>query len=504
MGDKQESLAELKDILARVRDLESAAAVLEWDQETFMPPQAVESRAHQIGTVRQLAHEMFVGDRVGELLDVMADEASLGDDQAAALVRVTRRDYARATCLPPTLVSRLARASAMAKEAWKEARETDRFETFAPHLAEIVELNIEKAESLGYTGSIYDPLLDEFEPEMTMSEISDLFSDLRSQLVPVVDAISNAPDIEDNILRRHFSRHAQWDFGIAVIRDFGYDFGRGRQDVSAHPFTTTFSIDDVRLTTRIEENFFPSGFFGTLHEAGHGLYEQGIHPSLARTPLASGTSLGMHESQSRLWENLVGRSRSFWRHYFPALRARFPEALGDVSEDQFYRAINRVAPSPIRVEADEVTYNLHIMLRFEIEVELLTGKLDVKDVPDAWNDKMNDYLGIRPSSDAVGALQDIHWSLGAFGYFPTYTLGNLMSAQLFDQMSIDLPNLTDDIERGAFGGLLDWLRENVHRHGRSLSASHILQEVCGTGLSAEPWLEYVRRKFGELYGPLPR
>ncbi len=503
MAGTQARLEELKDILGRVRDLESTAAVLEWDQETYMPPQAVESRANQIGTVRQLAHEMFVDQRVGDLLDALTDEISPEDTPNDSLVRVAKRDYDRATCLPPTLVSRLARASAIAKEAWKKAREADRFETFAPHLRTIVDLNVEKAEAIGYTGSIYDPLLDEFEPEMTTSQISALFDDLRSRLVPVVEAIAKAPGIDDSILRRRYPRDAQWNFGMAVIRDFGYDFGRGRQDVSAHPFTTTFSIDDVRLTTRLEDDLFSSGFFGTLHEAGHGLYEQGIDPAMERTPLASGTSLGMHESQSRLWENLVGRSRPFWRHYFPSAQALFHDALAGVTEEHFYRAINRVAPSLIRVEADEVTYNLHIMLRFEIEVALLSGELDVDDVPGAWNDRMEEYLGIRPTSDTAGALQDIHWSLGTFGYFPTYTLGNLISAQLFEQMQHELPSLIEDIERGAFGAMLGWLREHVHRHGRSRSASRILQDVCDTGLSAGPWLDYIRRKFGELYGALP-
>jgi carboxypeptidase Taq len=503
MAGTQERLQELKGILGRIRDLESTAAILEWDQETYMPPQAVESRANQIGTVRQLAHEMFVDRRVGDLLDALAEEISHGDGLDSSLVRVTMRDYDRATSLPPTLVSRLARASAMAKEAWKEARETNRFEIFAPHLRTLVELNVEKAESIGYSGSIYDPLLDEFEPEMTSSQISAIFGDLRSQLVPIVEAISEAPGVDDSVLRRHYPRDAQWEFGLRVIREIGYDFRRGRQDVSAHPFTITFSIDDVRLTTRIEEDFFSPGFFGTLHEAGHGLYEQGIDSSMERTPLASGTSLGMHESQSRLWENLVGRSRPFWHHYFPPLQERFHDALADVTEDQFYRAINHVAPSPIRVEADEVTYNLHIMLRFEIEVALLTGDLDVDEVPEAWNERMEEYLGIKPSSDAVGALQDIHWSLGTFGYFPTYTLGNLVSAQLFDQMRRDLPQLTDNVENAAFGDMLDWLRKHVHRHGRSRSAPRILQDACGTGLSADPWLDYIRRKFGELYGPLP-
>ncbi|NNE45894.1 MAG: carboxypeptidase M32 [Rhodothermales bacterium] len=495
-------LSELRTHLARVRDLESAAAVLEWDQETYMPAGSIESRANQIGTLRQMAHDAATSDRVGSLLQTLEEMHDDGDDFTTSLIRIARRDYDRATRLPPTLVSRLARVSAIAKEAWKEARDTDRFDLFSPHLRQIVELNIEKAESLGFTESVYDPLLDEFEPGMTAAEVSTLFLELRAKLVPIVRAIAAAPQVDDSILRRRYPHDAQWRFGESVIRDFGYDFNRGRQDLSAHPFTTTFSINDVRLTTRIEEDFFSPGFFGTLHEAGHGLYEQGIAASLERTPLASGTSLGMHESQSRLWENLVGRSRIFWQHYLPVLQSRFPGLVDDVSVDEFYRAVNQVTASPIRVEADEVTYNLHIMLRFEIEMDLLTGKLDVEEIPDSWNDRMVEYLGLRPANNATGALQDIHWSLGTFGYFPTYTLGNLISVQLFDRLRADVPGVTDDIGRGDFDRLLAWLREHVHRHGRSRSAAQIIQDTCDTELSAEPWLTYIRQKYGEIYGSL--
>ena len=503
MASTNESLEELKDRLGRVHDLESTAAVLEWDQETYMPPGGVEARANQIGTVRQLAHDIFVDNQTGELLDTLSNRAEEIEGVDSALVVVTRRDYERATKLPPTLVSRLSRASAIAKEAWKEARQNDRFGIFAPHLGELVQLNVEKADALGYEESPYDPLLEEFEPGMTTKEVDSLFRDLRTQLVPVVEAIAEAPDINDRPLRRHFPSQTQWDFGLSVIRDIGYNFNKGRQDASAHPFTTTFSINDVRLTTRIDEQFLSPGFFGTLHEAGHGLYEQGIDPLLERTPLAAGTSLGMHESQSRLWENLVGRSRPFWHHYFPRLKSQFSDALDGVTEDEFYRAVNRVSPSLIRVEADEVTYNLHIMLRFELEVELVSGQMDIDQIPAAWNDRMEEYLGIQPSGDADGVLQDIHWSLGTFGYFPTYALGNLISAQLFEQLRRDVPNVDEEISRGAFAPLLDWLRERIHRHGRSLSASEILQDVCGSSLSAGPWRAYIRNKFGELYGPLP-
>ncbi len=467
-----------------------------------MPPGAVKARAEQIATIRQIAHDRLTSDEVGVLIDKISKAGDL-EEIDDALVRIVRRDYDRATRLPATLVARLARTVSIAKESWKRAREEDDFSLFASNLESILDLNREKAEALGYDQSIYDPLLDEFEPDFTTRQVEDLFQHLRSELVPIVRAIAERDEPDTSFLHARFRADDQWDFGVRVIEDFGFDMSRGRQDLSAHPFTTTFDITDVRLTTRISEDFFSPAFFGTLHEAGHGMYEQGIDPKLTRTRLASGTSLGMHESQSRLWENLVGRSRPFWKHYYPLLRKRFGVALGEVSLESFYRAINRVAPTLIRVESDEVTYNLHIMIRFEIETALLEGKLQVRNVPDAWNERMNDYLGVVPSSDSQGALQDIHWSLGTFGYFPTYTLGNLVSVQLFDQATADIGDLRERISQGLFDELLDWLQTNVHRHGRSQSADRILRDVCGEPLSAAPWLAYVRQKFGDIYGPLP-
>jgi carboxypeptidase Taq len=491
-------LDDLKARLARIADLNAAASVLEWDQETYMPDGANEARAHQIATLRELAHEHLTDDALGTLLDRIEREAGItGTD--AALVRIARRDYDKAVKLPAALVAELARVSAQAKETWRRARETNHFPTFAPHLARIVELNREMASAYGYTGCPYDALLDVFEPDMPTATVARVFADLRAALVPLVHAIAECPAPDDTFLSRPFDEAVQWDFGLDVIRAFGYDFIRGRQDRSAHPFTITFSITDVRLTTRVDPRFFNTAFFGTLHEAGHGLYEQGIDLALDRTPLASGTSFGMHESQSRLWENLVGRSRPFWTHYYPQLQQRFPNALGDVPLDGFYRAINKVQPSCIRVEADEVTYNLHIMLRFELENDLLEGRLAVADLPDAWNEKMEAYLGVRPATDADGVLQDIHWSMGTLAYFPTYALGNLMSAQLFDQAGRDLPDLPDQIARGQFADLREWLRRHIHQHGRARTATELLTATTGTGLDARPWLAYIREKYGALY-----
>jgi carboxypeptidase Taq len=490
---------ELKDRLAKISDLNHAAAVLEWDQETYMPEGAAEGRALQIATLREFAHELLCADEIHKAIERLSSEFEDGTVEAD-LVRITKRDFDRATRIPSELVAKMARAAAMSRQAWMRARQTNDFALFSPHLAGILDLSRRQAEALGYTECAYDALLDQYEPDMLTREVSAVFTDLRKQLVPLVRQYSEAPAPDDSFLHRLYPHKAQWEFGLSVIRDFGYDFNTGRQDLSAHPFTTTFSISDVRLTTRVDEHYFNPAFFGTLHEAGHGMYEQGIATELDRTPLADGTSLGIHESQSRLWENLVGRSRVFWSHYFPAARSAFPDALDGVTEQEFYRAINRVAPSPVRVEADEVTYNLHIMVRFELERGLIDGSISVETLPEAWNGRMEEFLGIRPTTNSEGVLQDIHWSLGAIGYFPTYTLGNLMSAQLFDQAELDIDGLEAQIGRGSFGELLSWLRENVHRHGRRRSATRILRDVTGSEISIDPWIQYVKTKYEELYG----
>ena len=493
------SIASFREHLARICDLNHAAAVLEWDQETYMPEGAAESRAHQIATLRRLSHDFLTADETSRYLEALADkEFEPGSDDEAILL-IARRDFDRATRIPSDLVADLARTAALARQAWRNARENDDFALFSPHLEKIIDLNRQKAEALGYKEHIYDALLDEYEPGMKTSEVASVFADLRQQLVPIVKDLTERPQLDDSIIHRHFPHSAQWKFGVDVIRDIGYDFTNGRQDLSTHPFTTTFSISDVRLTTRLDEHFFNPAFFGTLHEAGHGMYEQGVDRSLERTLLAEGTSLGMHESQSRLWENLVGRGRDFWQCYFPKAQEAFPEALGGVNLEEFYRAINRVQNSLIRVEADEVTYNLHIMIRFEIETELMNGSLSVEGLPDAWNDRMEAYLGIRPGNDAEGVLQDIHWSLGAIGYFPTYALGNLMSTQLFNAALRDIPDLREHIRHGSFVQLLGWLRNHVHCFGRKKTASEILLDATGSGLSVESWIQYIQRKYEDIY-----
>ncbi|MFQ5742104.1 MAG: carboxypeptidase M32 [Acidobacteriota bacterium] len=501
----KDQLDELKSRLAGIVDLRAASALMSWDQETYMPPGSIEARAAQLATVGRLAHELFTSDGIADLLAGLADEVTglHYDSDDASLIRVTRREFDKATRIPTELVAAIARESALAQHAWQEARSRSEFKYFRPHLEKLVALNVEKAEALGYEDRLYDPLLDQYEPEMTAAEVERAFSGLEAELVPLVQAIAEAAagsgQQEFPFLYADYGEQEQWDFGVEVMRDFGFDFERGRQDRSAHPFTTSFSINDVRLTTRIQRDFLPSALFGSLHECGHGLYEQGVAARLDRTPLAGGASLSVHESQSRLWENLVGRSRGFWSHYYPHLKARFPGQLGDVDEDCFYRAINQVRPSLIRVEADEVTYNLHIILRFELENALLEGALTVADLPEAWNAKIEHYLGLVPGNDAEGVLQDIHWSMGAFGYFPTYTLGNLISSQLFDRAQQELSGLDQQIASGHFRELLHWLREKVHQHGQKYAAAELLDRIVGQGLAADSWLRHIRRKYSELY-----
>ena len=511
-----DALPPLRERLAEVFDLNRAAAVLEWDQETYLPPGGAEARATQVATLRRLAHERFTDDAVGAWLEAADGETEgLDEDHPdRALVRVTRRDWARATRLPSALVAALAEAKGHALDAWKAARAASDVGRFAPHLQRILDLNREQAERLlpllqeeraaeGMTLSdepLYDALLDAYEPGATTDEIAAVFADLRAHLVPLVEAIADRPPPDDALLRRRYPEAAQWAFGLEVARALGYDLDRGRQDRSAHPFTTAFATTDVRITTRLDEAFFPTAFFGTVHEVGHALYEQGVDPALDRSPLADGTSLGVHESQSRLWENQVARSRAFWTFWLPRAQAHFPEAHAGADAEALYRAVNRVAPSLIRVEADELTYHLHILLRFEIERELVAGRLAVADVPDAWAARMEAFLGLTPPSDADGCLQDIHWALGAIGYFPTYTLGTLMSAQLFEAARRDLGDLDEAFARGEYRPLLDWMRQHVHRWGRVRSARQILQETTGGPLSAAPWLAYAREKFGALYG----
>ena len=498
MDDK---LKQLQTILAEVADLYAAAALLGWDQQTYMPAGAAEGRGYQLGTVESLAHLKFTSQEVGKLLDEMqpyADQLD-PDSNEARLIKVTRREYDKQTKVPPELVAELAQVSAVAHQAWTEARAENNFAMFQPHLEKVVELRRRYADLFAPYDHIYDALLDDFEPGLKTADVKTIFEKLRPQQVALVQAIAAKPQVEAGFLYQPFDEQKQWDFGVRVISSFGYDWKHGRQDRSAHPFTQSIGLEDVRITTRFNPNFLNPGLFGTMHEAGHALYEMGIDPLLRRSPLGSGASLAVHESQSRMWENLVGRSLPFWEYFYPQLQQVFPSQLGNIALQKFYKGINQVEPSYIRVEADEATYNLHIMLRLEIEIALIENSLQVKDLPEAWNTRMEEYLGVTPENDAVGVLQDVHWSGGMIGYFSTYALGNLVSAQLWERINMDLPDLPEQIRKGEFSALLGWLREKIHRHGAKFEPQELIQRVTGSKIDPAAYVRYLKAKYGEIY-----
>jgi carboxypeptidase Taq len=497
-----EALKELKDILGEVADLRAANSVLSWDEQTYMPPGGSPGRAIVLSTLSRLAHERFVSARVGDLLDRVEPEMSGKDPESddACLVRVTRRTYEKDRKVPTSWVAEFSRVTSLAQQEWQKARKEARFDLFRPHLERIVELRRQYADFFAPYDSVYDPVLDDFEPGMKTATVRSIFNTLRPQQVELVRAIAAKGDIvDDRILYKSYDEKKQWEFGMEVAKRFGYDLEHGRQDRSAHPFTTDFWTGDVRITTRLKPKFLSTGMFGTFHEAGHALYGQGIPARFDRTLLFSHLSSTIHESQSRTWENLVGRSHPFWKAFYPRLQEFFPRQLSGVTLDAFYRAVNKVSPSLIRTEADEATYNLHIMLRFELELALMDGSLSVADLPATWNARMQDYLGITPPHDGDGVLQDIHWSFGLFGYFPTYALGNLLSAQLWEAAEKDLPDLGSQIGKGEFSGLLGWLRTHVHQHGGKYEPMDLIERASGKPLGSEAYVRYLRRKFGEIY-----
>lgn len=497
-----EQVEQLKKHLQRYYDLNAAAALLGWDQQVNMPPGGAAARGEQSATLSALSHELFTAEETARRLE--AAEAEVAgmefDADDASLVRVLRRHYDRATKIPTELVAERAKVTALAFEAWRQARAENNVALFEPHLERVIEVTRRIADALGYEEHPYDALLQNFEPGIRTSQVSRLFNDLKAGLTPLLQAITErGKPIDDSFLGRHYDVGRQWDFTLVILRDMGYDFNRGRQDQAPHPFTTNFGRNDVRLTTRLISDRPQSALFSSVHEGGHALYEQGSPERFERTALSGGATMALHESQSRLWENMIGRNKPFWQHYFPILRAFFPEQLADVRLDDFYRAVNVVRPDFIRTEADEVTYNLHIFIRFELEQALLSGALTAREVPEAWNARYQDYLGITPRDDAEGCLQDVHWSSGLIGYFPTYALGNLIAAQLYRRMKADLPGMEEGFARGEFLPPLQWLREHVHRHGSKFTAPELLARELGEEISAEPLLEYIRARYSEIY-----
>jgi len=496
----EKKIEQLKTILSEISDLSYTAALLGWDQQTYMPPGGAEARGNQLALLGRLVHERVTSPELGKLLDELKPyAASLDPDlDDARLVKVTARGYEKAVRVPTKHVVEFSQATTLGQQAWVEARAKSDFSIFRPHLEKIVALRQEYASFFPNFEHPYDALLDDFEPNMKTADVKAIFDGLRPRQVELIKAIASKPQVDDSFLHQPFDEKKQWDFGVEVITKFGYDWNRGRQDKAPHPFTTSFSINDVRVTTRVAPDFLNSMLFGSMHECGHALYGMGAAPELERTGLEGGASLAVHESQSRMWENLVGRSFPFWQYFYPRLQETFPQLAG-VPLEKFYKGINKVQPSLIRVEADEATYNLHIMLRLELEIALIEGKVAAKDMPDLWNAKTQEYLGVTPLSDDKGVLQDIHWSGGAIGYFSTYALGNLVSVQLWEKINQDIPDLVEQIRQGKFETLLGWLREKIHRHGAKFEPQELVQKVTGSKIDPAPYMRYLTKKYSGIY-----
>lgn len=498
----EEKLKELKQRLQEINDLDMIGAVLNWDQSTYMPPGGAPARGRQMALVSRLSQEKFIDPAVGKLLDDLEPYADrLPDDSdEARLIRVTRREYERATKVPPEFLAQFNAHGSESYQVWIKARPENNFAAVRPYLEKTLELSRQYANFFPGYEHIIDPMIDMGDYGMKAASVRAVFADLRAELVPLVQAITAQEPADDRCLKQHFPEADQLAFAVDVIKAFGYDFERGRQDKTHHPFMTKFAFDDVRITTRVKENDLGDGMFSTFHESGHALYELNINRAYEGTPLGGGTSSGVHESSSRMWENIVGRSKPFWSHYYPKLQAVFPEQLKDVPLDTFYRAINKVQPSLIRTDADEVTYNLHVMIRFDLEMDLLEGKLAIKDLPEAWHARYESDLGLRAPSDVNGVLQDVHWYFGLIGgMFQGYTLGNIINGTWYATALESHPEIPADFSAGKFDTLRNWLTENVYQYGSKYTTNELLERVTGRPLNIEPYIRYLKTKYGELY-----
>jgi carboxypeptidase Taq len=502
MTTAEQKLQDLKARLLEVSDLNHINALLGWDQSTYMPRGGAEARGRQSALLAQMAQEKFVDKEIGRLLDDLRphEEGLPYESDDASLIRVTRREYERAIKVPPKFIGALNEHGAWSYQLWSEARPANDFSKVRDGLEKTLELSRQLAEFFPGYEHIADPLIDFADYGMKASSVRALFTELREKLVPIVRAITSQPPVDHSVLHKHYPEADQLSFGEEVVRQLGYDFSRGRIDKTPHPFMTKFSLGDVRITTRIREDDLGDCLFSNMHEAGHAMYEQGIDMSYEGTPLAEGTSAGVHESQSRLWENIVGRSRGFWEFMYPKLQAHFPEQLQDVPLDSFYRAINRVEKSLIRTDADEVTYNLHVMMRFDFELQMLEGTLSIRDLPEAWHERFEHDFGIVPPDDKDGVLQDVHWYAGIIGgAFQGYTLGNILSAQFYEAALKAHPSIPDEMKQGQFGTLHEWLRGNLYRHGSKFTAPEIIERATGSSLTIEPYIKYLKTKYGALY-----
>lgn len=482
----------------KVADLNNASAVLGWDQEVYMPHKGADFRARQLATLASMAHELATGKQMGNLLNDLSSANNLSDTERANVQR-SSEDFEKNSKLPADLVEALSRQTSECFNAWLEARKANDFAIFAPSLSKMVNLKRQQANLYGYEAHPYDALLDEYEKGITVATLDGVFEGIKKELPPMLSKINAARQVDDSFFYRHYPKDNQWDFSIEVLRNMGYDLDAGRQDISEHPFTTSFAPTDVRVTTRVSEENFASLLWSSIHEGGHALYEQGLPTSEYGLPLGAAASLGIHESQSRLWENCVGRSQEYWNHFFPVLKGYFPQQLADITATDFFKACNKVEPSFIRTEADEVTYHFHVLIRYELEKALLEGNLQVDGLPSAWNELYRKYLGITPPDAVRGVIQDVHWSHGMFGYFPTYTLGSFYGVQFFANAKEEIQGLQRQIASGETGQLLAWLRQKVHQHGRRYTSEELCTQITGEGLNFSYFKNYIQEKYAKVY-----
>jgi carboxypeptidase Taq len=489
-----------QDQLRTLADLEGAIAGLSWDKEVIMPSKGHPYRSRQIATLAGMAHELKTDPKLVATIDELYQQrADLSEAEAANVLR-SWEDQRRSLKLDKDFVMRQSQAISQGYEAWLKAREQNDFSLFEPALATLVALKREEAERIGYEEHPYDALLEEYEPGMTCAQLDPIFAGVREHLTPFAAKVRAAESPDDGFLVGSFDWQKQWDFGLQLLREMGYDFEAGRQDTSPHPFTINISPGDVRVTTVVDTQDFQTMTWSCLHEGGHALYEQGLPADDYGLPRSRAASLGIHESQSRLWENHVGRSRDYWQYYYPVLQSIFPDQLQDISLDAFYRAINKVQPGLIRTQADELHYHFHVLIRYELEKGLVEGSLNTSELKEAWNEAYERYLGVEVPDDRQGVLQDIHWAHGSIGYFPTYSLGSFYAAQFYAQAQQEIPDLQENIRKGDSSALLSWLRKKVHQHGRQYLAPELCRRITGEPLSYEPFREYVERKYGTLYG----
>ncbi len=484
--------------MARIADVNYSAAVLQWDQETYLPPNAANFRAGQLSSLSGLIHNLFTGEKTAAILKGLESNGTLTDHQKKNL-ELIKLEFEKQKKYTTEFVEQMSHAVSAAFNAWQLAKKENNFKLYAPHLEKLIGFKKKECELLGYEGHPYNAMLDLHEKKCTVAELDALFADVRKQLVPFVKKIFAAKQVDNAFFYRHYDHNKQWDFGLGLLQQMGFDFKRGRQDISSHPFTTTLSPDDVRVTTRINEKDLSEMIWSCIHEGGHALYEQGLLPEYYGMPLGEAISLGIHESQSRLWENNVGRSLAYWKGNFKHAAQYFPEELKDVTPEAFFKGMNRVEPSLIRTNSDELTYHFHVMIRYEIEKAIFEDKLKVDELPAYWNAKYKEYLNIDVPSDTQGVLQDVHWSHGSFGYFPTYSLGSFYAAQFYEQASKEIKDLPGKVEAGDLSELLAWLRAKVHVHGRFYTAQELCERITGEKLNFNHFMSYAQNKFGTIY-----